>query len=269
MAVSSTPPPVVAAIAAHDPLGGAGLAADLTTFASLGVHGVVAATALTAQHLASVDRVEPTPPSLVAAQLDGIVAGFTIAAAKTGLLGSAEIVEIVVDRIDEGTLPAPVVDPVLVDGRGVRFVSAEVETAYRTRLIPRARILTPNVHEASLLVGRRLDSIDDVVAVADDLAGLGAEIVVVTGGNFLDAIAVDVVVDGGGAVELLEGPRFESGHVRGSGCTFAAAAAAMLAHGDAPIEALRTAKRFVSDRIAAGSAWQLDDGVAGPVAHWF
>ena len=269
MAVSSSPPPVVAAVGAHDPLGGAGLAADLTTFASLGVHGVVAVTALTAQHLASVDTVEPTPPDLVGAQLDGIVADFTVAAVKTGLLGSAEIVEIVVARIDAGTLPAPVVDPVLVDGRGVRFVPEEVEAAYRTSLIPRARVLTPNVHEASLLLGRRLDCVDDVVAVADELAGLGAQTVAVTGGSFLDGPAVDVVIDGSGAVELLEGPRFSSVHVRGSGCTFAAATAAMLAHGDAPTEALRTAKRFVSDRIAASSAWQLGDGVIGPVAHWF
>jgi len=267
--VSSSPPPVVATVAAHDPLGGAGLAADLTTFASLGVHGVVAATAVTAQHLTSVDRVEPTPADLVAAQLAGIVADFTVAAAKTGLLGSAEIVEIVVACIDDGTLPAPVVDPVLVDGRGVRFVPEEVETAYRTALIPRARVLTPNIHEASLLLGCTLECVDDIVAAADQLALLGAETVVVTGGSFLEGPAVDVVVDSAGEVELLVGPRIPSPHVRGSGCTFAAATAAMLAHGDAPIEALRTAKRFVSDRIAAGSAWQLSEGVIGPVGHWF
>ncbi len=256
-------------MAAHDPLGGAGLAADLTTFASLGVHGVVAATALTAQRLTSVDQVAPTSPALVEAQLGGIGTEFAVAAAKTGLLGSAEIVEIVVGHIESGTLPAPVVDPVLVDGRGERFVPASVESAYRTALIPRARVLTPNVGEASLLVGRRLDSVEDVIEVAEDLAALGAETVVVTGGSFASDRAVDVVVGSDGSVDLLEGPRLDSPHVRGSGCTFAAATAAMLAHGDAPIEALRTAKRFVSDRIAASAAWQLREGVAGPVAHWF
>ncbi len=256
-------------MAAHDPLGGAGLAADLTTFAALGVHGVVAATALTAQHLTSVDQVEPASPDLVASQLDGICAGFSVTAAKTGLLGSAEIVEMVVERIESGALPAPVVDPVLVDGRGVRFVPAEVEAAYRQSLIPLARVLTPNIGEAALFVGRPLESVADIVEAADDLAGLGAETVVVTGGGFVDGPAVDVVVASDGQVELLESPRMATLHVRGSGCTFSAATAAMLAHGDAPIEALRTAKRFVTDRIAASAAWQLDRGVAGPLAHWF
>ena len=112
-------PPVVLAIAAHDPLGGAGLAADLTTFAALGVHGTVAVTAVTAQHLDRVDRVEPMSAALVAEQIDAITDSFAVAAVKTGLLGSAEIVDLVADRVDAGSLPAPVVDPVLVDGAAI------------------------------------------------------------------------------------------------------------------------------------------------------
>lgn len=259
-------PPVVLAIAAHDPLGGAGLAADLTTFAVFGVHGTVAVTAVTAQHLRSVDRVEPMDSGLVADQIDAIADTFPIAGVKTGLLGSAAIVEVVADRIDNGVLPAPVVDPVLVDGRGHRFVGAEIERAYRERLLPAAVAITPNLGEASLLAGRPLASVADVDAVADQLAGLGASNVVVTGGSDRGATAVDVLVRADGTIDHLESPWIDTVHVRGSGCTFAAATAAGLARGEDSVDAIRQAKAFVTDRLRA-SQWADLDG-AGPVAHW-
>ena len=259
-------PPVVLAIAAHDPLGGAGLAADLTTFAAFGVHGTVAVTAVTAQHLRSVDRVEPMDSGLVADQIDAIVDTLPIAGVKTGLLGSAAIVEVVADRIDAGVLPAPVVDPVLVDGRGHRFVGEEIEQAYRERLLPVAVVITPNLGEASLLAGRPLASIVDVDAVADQLAGLGASNVVVTGGSDRGATAVDGLLRADGTIDHLESPWIDTVHVRGSGCTFAAATAAGLACGEDAVDAIRRAKAFVTDRLRA-SEWADLDG-AGPVSHW-
>jgi len=264
--VLAATPPVVLAIAAHDPLGGAGLVADLTTFAAFGVHGTVAVTAVTAQHLGSVDRVEPMDPGLVADQIDAIADTFTIAGVKTGLLGSAAIVDVVADRIDAGVLPGPVVDPVLVDGRGHRFVAEEIERAYRERLLPSAVVITPNLGEASLLAGRPLASVVDVDAVADQLAGLGAANVVVTGGSDRGAAAVDVLVRADGTIGHLESPWVDTAHVRGSGCTFAAATAAGLGRGEDAVDAIRQAKAFVTDRLRASEWADLDE--AAPVPHW-
>lgn len=260
------PRPVVLTIAAHDPLGGAGLAADLTTFAACGVHGAVAATALTVQHLGSVDHVEPVSPDLVAAQIDGIVDSFAVAAVKTGLLGSAEVVEVIADRVATGMLPAPVVDPVLVDGRGSRFVGDAVESAGRHRLFSVARVLTPNLGEASVLAGRPLRTPADVEDAADSLAALGAALVIVTGGSARAETAVDVLVHPDGSTDRLESDWVDTPHVRGSGCTFAAAVAARLARGDDPPVAAAAAKHFVAERLSV-SHWPGLDGV-GPVAHW-
>lgn len=263
----SPTPPVVLAIAAHDPLGGAGLAADLTTFAALGVHGTVAVTAVTAQHLDRVDRVEAIDAGLVADQIDAIIDSFPIAAVKTGLLGSAEIVDLVADRIESGALPAPVVDPVLVDGRGKRFVGSDIERSYRERLFPAAAVLTPNLGEASVLVGRPLDGIAGVDAAAEALSVLGADVVVVTGGADQRENAVDAIVMSDGRVEHVITPWIPTRHVRGSGCTFAAATTAGLANGLDVRHAIEGAKVFVTDRLRASDWAELEGG--GPVAHWF
>ena len=258
-------PPVALAVAAHDPLGGAGLAADLATFAALGVHGTCVVTAVTAQRLASVDRVVAADVDLVDAQLDGIVADLAPGALKTGLLGSAAVVDAVARRVADGLLPAPVVDPVLVDGRGQRFVDESVEQAYRERLFPVARVLTPNVAEAGLLVGRPLASVDDLIGAADELAALGAEHVVVTGGALGGDLAVDVAVAADGSVDLIAGTRFDTTNVRGSGCTFAAAVAARLAVGEGAPEAIQTAKEFVADRLRDSTPWSFN--AVGPISH--
>lgn len=260
-------PPVVLTIAAHDPLGGAGLAADLTTFAALGVHGTVATTALTVQRIGSVDRVEPASPELVAAQIDGVVESFDVTAVKIGLLGSAEMVDLVAARLAAGVLPAPIVDPVLVDGRGSRFVGGDIEVAARRGLFPAARVLTPNLGEASVFAGADLRSADDVERAAAALAALGAELVVVTGGSARADVAIDVLVRRDGTTARIESPWVDTPHVRGSGCTFAAAITARLALGDGPEGAVTAAKRFVTERLGA-SHWAGLDG-AGPVAHWF
>lgn len=261
------PPPVVLTVAAHDPLGGAGVAADLTTFAALNVHGVVVVTAVTAQRLGSVDRVDATSIELVDAQLDGVISDLTPVAIKTGLLGSAAIVEAVARRIGDSALPAPVVDPILVDGRGRRLVDPTVEQAYRDDLFPVARVLTPNLDEASVLVGRPLTTVDEVVAAAPELAGLGATEVVVTGGRFGGREASDIVISADGGTAVLTAARVATDNVRGSGCTFAAAIAARLAAGDEPLDAIRAAKTFVVDRLADSASWSFGPG--GPVSHRF
>lgn len=256
-------PPVALTIAASDPLGGAGIQADLTTFAHRGVHGVSAITAVTAQTLDRVVRVEMLSPEMVAAQIDGIVSEFHVAAVKTGLLARAAVVELVAEMVDAGKLPAPVVDPVMVNGRGRRFIDQSVEVAYREHLFPRAQVVTPNLAEASLLVGRPLTDITDIAANAGRLRALGADVVVVTGGAF-DGDPQDVCVTAD-AIWSSKHERVETTNVRGSGCTFAAAITAEIAQGFDLLEAIGLAGEFVRDAIADSATWPLGPG--GPVSH--
>lgn len=252
--IGGVTPPVVLTIAAHDPLGGAGIAADLTTFAAFGVHGMIAVTAVTAQRFDAVDRVVATPAELLAAQLDGIVASSTIAGVKVGLLFDPSQVAVIAERVADGRLPAPVVDPVMVNGRGDRFVQADTEAAARDLLFPRAAVLTPNRAEADLLG-------DDPAA----LAALGAGLVVITGGG---SDATDLLVRPDGSIEELVGEWIETTNVRGSGCTFAAAMAAAIALGDSADDAARRAKVFVVERLRDGAEWTVSPaGTAGPVSH--
>lgn len=254
--------PVALTVAASDPLGGAGVQADLTTFAALGVHGVSAVTAVTAQSLTAVTAVAPVDAEVVAAQIDEAAAVFDVAAVKTGLLRRPEVVELVAARVADGVLPAPVVDPVMVDGRGVRFVDAEVVAAYREALFPLARVVTPNRAEAELLVGEELPGSAAVAERAEALRALGAD-VVVTGGGF-DGPPDDVVVTGAG-VRVYPRRRIRTDNVRGSGCTFSAAVAASLALGCDLAEAASAAGDFVRRAIEVSASW--DVGGPGPVAH--
>lgn len=258
-------PSVALTVAASDPLGGAGLQADVTTFAALGVHGTSVVTSVTAQSLDSLFRAQALESDLVAQQLDGVIAALPPAACKTGLLTSGAVVEEVAVRVREGGLPAPVVDPVLVDGRGRRFVGASTELVYRQRLFPLARVLTPNVGEAAVLVGRSLDTVQEVIDAAPALRDLGAQMVVVTGGSFVDE-AVDVVITAD-RIEGLAAPRIVTDNVRGSGCTFSAAIVAYLAVGMASYDAVVAAKAFTRRQIEMAASWEL--GGRGPISHLF
>ena len=258
-------PPVALTVAASDPLGGAGLQADLTTFAALGVHPVCAVTAVTAQSLTEVQSVWPVDPNMVRAQILGVAGdeGFTLGAAKTGLLASHDVVDMVASLVADGVVPAPVVDPVMVDRRGARFTSRQVEAAYRRRLMPVAAVITPNRAEAELLCGAELRDADAVLANAEALRDLGAPAVVVTGGAF-DGPPHDVVITGNDSW-VAPGRRVRTRNVRGSGCTFSAALTAGLALGIAFDEAVRDACRFVAQAIATSARWQAPG--PGPVAH--
>ena len=257
-------PTVVLTVAANDPLGGAGLGADLATFAALGVQGSSAVTAVTAQRLTSVDRVEWIDPAMVAAQIDSVAAELDVTAVKTGLLGQAETVGLVADRVVAGQLPGPVVDPVLVDGRGEPIVEEEVVAAYR-ELFSSARVVTPNLAEARLLVGAPAASVDEM---APALAEFGAGLVVVTGGAQDDrdpGRADDALIAPDGRVTWLRSARIDTRNVRGSGCTFAAAVAAGLGLGRGPADAVEFAHRFVRAQLRAAATWEF--GGVGPVSH--
>ena len=257
-------PPVALTIAASDPLGGAGVQADLATFAAFGVHGASALTVVTAQSLRELAAVDVVDVEVVAAQIDSVAADLNVAAVKTGLLMRREVVDLVASRVESGVLPAPVVDPVMVDGNGSRLVSAEVERAYRQRLFPLARVITPNRAEAEMLVGKSLPDAAAVLGRAGALRALGALAVVVTGGAF-EGPPDDVVVTADGDAWVEPGRRIDTANVRGSGCTFAAALAAGLARGRELAEAVALAREFVHAAIESSAGWSLDG--RGPVSH--
>ena len=262
--VVSTMPPVLLTIAASDPLGGAGVQADLATFAAFGVHGASALTAVTAQSLTTVTAVSPVGVELVADQIDSVASCMGVAGVKTGLLRRREVVELVAGRVERGDLPAPVVDPVMVDGRGALFVGDKVAMAYRERLFPLARAITPNRREAELLAGTSLPGPEAVLDCAEMFRGLGPDAVVVTGGGF-DGQPDDVVITAAGDTWVEPGRRVHTGNVRGSGCTFSAALAAGLALGQSLEDAVAAAARFVRSAIETSAAWPF--GGPGPISH--
>ena len=256
-------PPVALTVAASDPLGGAGLQADLATFAHRGVHGVCAVTAVTAQTREKVEMVELVSTEMVVAQIEGIISEFPVSAVKTGLLARAAVVELIAEVVIAERLPAPIVDPVMVNGRGRRFIDRSVESAYRDHLFPVAQVITPNLAEASLLVGKQLRRVEDIAEHAAELRALGAQVVVVTGGAF-EGAPQDVCVTAD-AIWSAKHERVDTTNVRGSGCTFAAAVTADVAHGYDPLEAIGLAGEFVHDAIVDSASWPFGPG--GPVSH--
>jgi hydroxymethylpyrimidine/phosphomethylpyrimidine kinase len=258
-------PPVALTIAGSDSGGGAGLQADLKTFAVHGVFGTSVVTALTAQNTAEVRAIAPVPPSFVAAQLEAVLDDLSVAAVKTGMLAGQETVALLAGYARR--LPNLVVDPVLVASSGQPLFAGAAVEAYRELLFPHAAVVTPNLYEAGLLVGRTLSTLDDAVAAAEELATTGAGCVVVKGGH-LDSDdggqAIDVVWSAG-RYSLLRAPRISSANNHGTGCTFAAATAARLALGDSLPEALSAAKFFVHRALRRAVNWRLGSG-HGPLS---
>jgi hydroxymethylpyrimidine/phosphomethylpyrimidine kinase len=260
-----TTPAVALTIAGSDSGGGAGIQADLRTFAALGVHGACAITAVTAQNTAEVRAVHPLPPDVVDAQIAAVLADLHVAAVKTGMLATTEIAQVVAARARAGELPRLVVDPVLVASSGGRLFDASFESAYLDLLFPVAEVVTPNLAEAEVLLGRQLSTLDDMAEAAEELAKTGAGCVVVKGGHLHGAEAVDVVWHAGGVTELRR-PWVATTNNHGTGCSFASAIAAGLARGHPVPEALAQAKDFVTGALAGGAGWRLGAG-HGPIDH--
>lgn len=260
-----TTPPVALTIAGSDSGGGAGIQADLRAFGRMGAYGASVITAVTAQNTTGVTDVHVIPAVTVAAQLDAVLGDLSVQAVKTGMLATAELVELVSDRAVAGELPQLVVDPVLVSATGAQLLDRDAVAVYRERLLPHALIVTPNLHEAGVLVGRELHGTEDAWEAAFELAELGSDIVVVKGGHLDGQQAVDLVVVDGARHELVA-DRIDTRNVHGTGCTFAAATAGGLARGRDPLTALTDAKRYVTAAIAGAADWRLGSG-PGPLDH--
>jgi hydroxymethylpyrimidine/phosphomethylpyrimidine kinase len=257
-------------IAGSDSGAGAGIQADLKTFAALGVYGTTAITAITAQNTRSVTAVFELPTDLIAAQIDAVVSDIGVDATKTGMLASAAVIETVAAKVREHGLRPLVVDPVMVAKSGDRLLRDDAVAALREQLLPLATVLTPNLPEAEVLLGRELSSWDDIRAGARDLVAMGAQAVVMKGGHAPAAIgaqrfATDLLFDGAEFHEYTA-TRVETTSTHGTGCTFASAIAAGLARGETVRGAVAMAKAYVTKALQA--AYPIGHG-HGPVHHFF
>jgi hydroxymethylpyrimidine/phosphomethylpyrimidine kinase len=262
-------PAVALTIAGSDSGGGAGIQADLKTFAALGVFGTSAITAVTAQNTREVRGVQPVPAAFVVAQVQAVLDDLPVTAVKTGLLATESVVDAVADLAAAGRLPNLVVDPVMVSSSGTRLLERTAERAYVERLLPYARVLTPNLLEAQTLLGGAIRTLAEQHDAARALGALGPAVVVLKGGHaVLDAgtEAVDVVWDGTTTVEL-SSRRIDTPNNHGTGCTLAAAIAAGLARGQDVDTAVRAAKAYVTRALAGGAGWRIGGG-HGPLDHF-
>jgi hydroxymethylpyrimidine/phosphomethylpyrimidine kinase len=249
--------PVALTIAGSDPSGGAGLQADLKTFHRFGVYGEAVVTLITVQNTVSLDRVEVLTPELVLEQIRAVLSDIPPVAAKTGALGSSAVIEAVAAQ--EFSFPL-VVDPVMISKHGARLGDL---SSLKT-LIAKAYLLTPNLDEASELVGFRVDDRDSMRRAADKLLTMGAKNVLVKGGH-LKGDALDLLYLEGGDVREFSATRIDTRHTHGTGCTYSAAITAELAKGASLVEAVSRAKTFVTEAIRSNPG--LGQG-SGPLNHF-
>jgi hydroxymethylpyrimidine/phosphomethylpyrimidine kinase len=253
-------------IAGSDSGGGAGIQADLKTFAAHGVFGVCAVTALTAQNTLGVQGVFEIPPGFVGLQIDSVARDIGADAVKIGMLSNAGIIEMVAAKLAEYALGPVVLDPVMVAKGGDPLLREEAREALVAILLPLATVVTPNVPEAEILCGFAIRSAQDMRNAARAIRALGPKAVVVKGGHLLDGdSSVDILFDGRNFTEYAA-PRVESKNTHGTGCTFSSAIAAQLALGRPLREAMQSAKDYVSRIIAASVELGIGHGF-GPMDH--
>ena len=249
-------------IAGSDSGGGAGIQADLKTFAVLGVWGMSAVTSITVQNTQGVTAVSDVAAEIVGAQIRAVATDIGVDAAKTGMLSSAEIVEAVAHAIREAGITNLVVDPVFVSKHGDPLLRSDAVVALRRSILPLAAVVTPNLPEASGLAGFDVATPDDMRRAADAILGLGAPSVLIKGGHLEGASADDLFVDSERA-EWLRAPRVDTRHTHGTGCVLSAAIAAYLARGEGLFIAVQKGKEFVTEAIRHGL--EIGEGI-GPVS---
>jgi hydroxymethylpyrimidine/phosphomethylpyrimidine kinase len=255
-------------VAGSDSSGGAGIQADLKTFSAFGVYGASVITALTAQNTLGVHGIHAVPAGFVAAQLEAVLSDLDVAAIKTGMLADAGIVEAVAGALREVPSLPLIVDPVMVATSGDVLLRPEAVGALQREIMPLATLVTPNLAEAALLLGRsRAGSEAQMLDQARALLRLGCRAVLLKGGHAGGEAAIDVLVDAAGA-ERLALPRLDTPHTHGTGCTLSAAIAALLARGAPLAEAVRRAKAYVWQGLQHGRGLGVGHG-RGPLDHLF
>ena len=260
--------PTALTIAGSDSGGGAGIQADLKTFSSLGVFGMSAITAITAQNTAEVCAVEVLSPEIVRKQLEAVLDDITVDVVKTGMLPSVEIIEIVASTIDRYNLPVVIVDPVMVATSGARLTSTSIVSAFGKYLYPHITLITPNLPEAEALSGIEIHSESDIYRAANRLLQQGCTAVLIKGGHSRSSDSTDILFRTGEEPVLFFAPRIASCNLHGTGCTFSSAIAAYIALGHDLEDAIRLGKNYISSAIDAGKDITTGKG-SGPVNHFF
>jgi hydroxymethylpyrimidine/phosphomethylpyrimidine kinase len=249
-------------IAGSDSGGGAGIQADLLTFAAHGVHGTTAITAITAQNTVAVTEWQALEPRLVRAQIEAVADDMNVASVKTGMLAKRAIVEEVAAVLAARRFTHVVVDPVMVAKSGDRLLDADAERAYRDRLLPLATLVTPNLPEAEALLSRAVRTIDDMKDAATALSRLGPRAVLVKGGH-LEGDPTDILWDGS-TLHVIGGTRIDTKNTHGTGCTYSAAIAARLSYGHDMETCVRGARKYLTKAIE--ESYSPGRG-HGPVRH--
>jgi hydroxymethylpyrimidine/phosphomethylpyrimidine kinase len=259
--------PIAVTIAGSDSSGGAGIQADLKTFAALGVYGASVITALTAQNTRRVTAIHDVPPDFIAAQIDAVFSDLAVGAVKIGMLSELHVIETVADGLERHGQRAVVLDPVMIATSGERLLAPAAIDGLRHTLIPRALIVTPNLPEAAMLLDAPIaDSENEMRAQAEQLLALGPRAVLIKGGHAGGTESVDLLVESG-AVTRLPASRIAGKNTHGTGCTLSSAIAAGLAKGFDLAAAVRAAKVFVTAAIAAADRLTVGSG-HGPVHHF-
>jgi len=255
--------PKAMTIAGSDSGAGAGIQADLKTFAALGVYGTSIVTAVTAQNTVEVSAIAEVPEEVVIAQLDGVFEDIGADAVKTGMLSGKTIIQNVADRLEAWGPRWLVVDPVMMSKGGAPLLQRDAMGALKRDLLPHASIITPNIPEAEILSGIKIATGDDAREAAKKIHTLGPRWVIVKGGH-LDGPAVDLVFDGESFTPI-EGERIQTTNTHGTGCTYSAAITAFLAYGLEPLDAIRFAKRYIE--AALRDSYAIGEGHS-PVNHF-
>ncbi len=258
----------VLTIAGSDSGGGAGIQADLKTFSANGCYGMSVITALTAQNTVGVTGIHPVPVDFVRAQIEAVFSDIGADAVKIGMLFSPELIQCVADELDRFQVKKIVLDPVMVATSGDKLLQDDAVQALKEHLIPLASIITPNLPEAGVLVGREITSPDGVAQAATELTALGCPDILIKGGHFENGDSDDLLYLGREKRKaFLPAARIDTVNTHGTGCTLSSAIAANMAQGRGVGEAVLRAKEYITGAIAAGADYELGSG-HGPVHHF-
>lgn len=258
--------PCVLAIAGSDSSGGAGIQADLKTFSALGCYGMTAITALTAQNTQGVRSIHAVPPKMLWDQIDAVMDDIGAHAVKIGMLQTPEVVQTVADAIDHHALENIVLDPVMVATSGSVLIDSPAIVVLVRELFSRALVITPNLDEAALLVGRALHDERDMEAAAHELLAMGARAVLLKGGHLPGNQVSDLLLLKGGTPHWMRASRIHTPNTHGTGCTLSSAIAAHLALGSGLLDAVEASRRYVRAALQAGSQVRAGAG-SGPLNH--
>jgi hydroxymethylpyrimidine/phosphomethylpyrimidine kinase len=258
--------PTVLTIAGSDSGGGAGIQADLKTIAALGAYGASAITALTAQNTQGVRAIHPVPAEFLKQQLEAIFEDIQVDAVKIGMINTVEVAMIIADILDRFKPQFVVFDPVMVSTSGARLIQEETVEVLWNELFSRADLITPNVDEAEILIGRKIGSVSEMQQAAEEMVAKGCKAVLLKGGHLVGPVLFDVLAIHGNELLRLETAFIESKNVHGTGCTLSSAIAAYVALGNSLTESVLLAKTYIAGAIEAGKNITTGKG-SGPLNH--